>query len=238
MGSIDPAQFLATAQSALASGNAEVLAQRIGSRWKPGAICKLLEHADADVRRVTAIVLGLVGDQSSVGCLARALHDSDSQVNEMAEHAMWSIWFRSCAPEATASFREGMALLASECYDAAIDNFRLTLRIDPAFAEAYNQCGIARFFLGQWRDSIEDCQQALLRQPAHFGAMANMGHSYAHLGEMHQALDCYRRAIAINPCMTAIEQAIERIEREIKPAYPHFLQSAFNPLLHAGFRAN
>lgn len=195
-------------------------------------------HADVDVRRVAAVTLGLIGDETCVGCLARALHDGDEQVNEMAEHALWGVWFRSCQPRAAAPFQEGVALLNAESYKCAIDRFRDALRIDPAFAEAYHQCALARFFLGQWRDSIEDCQQTLLRQPAHFGAMASMGHAHAHLGELHEALSCYRRAVAINPRMTAVAQAVKRLEREIEPAPDIISQTTYTSPLPANFRSN
>jgi len=215
---IDVSQFLEVARPALKAGDADALAAAINQRWRPKTLCSLLGHADHDVRRVAAITLGLVGDGSCVGCLARALHDTDAQVTEMAEHALWSIWFRDGDPAAAEPFAAGMTLLAEDSDDAhqqAIDRFREAIRIDPAFAEAHNQCSIARFFLGHWRDCIEDCQQALLRQPCHFGAMAGMGHCYAHLGDLHKALDCYRRAVAINPRLTAIANAVRRLEAEL-----------------------
>ncbi len=165
------------------------------------------------------------------------LHDSDEQVNQMAEHGLWSIWFRSCEPAAAHAFHEGISQIAQEDYEKAIDCFREAIHIDPAFAEAYNQCGIARFFLGQWRDSIEDSQQALLRQPCHFGAMAGMGHCYTHLGELRNALDCYRRVVAINPRMTAIASAIEHLEQQLTPSTSPAEAGSLGSI-NTGFRMN
>lgn len=238
MGVIDPRQFLEIAQPALAAGDAELLAQRVGCRWQPRELCALLRHADADVRRVAAITLGLIGDDACVGCLARALHDADGQVNEMAEHGLWSIWFRSCKPEAAPPFEQGMEHLAADAHQSALEQFQHAVHLDPDFAEAYNQSGIARFFLGQWGESIADYQQALVRQPAHFGAMAGMGHSHAHLADFPQALDCYRRAVAINPRMTAIARAVERLEREIEPTTDPSVAVGLSPSLGGAIRAN
>lgn len=235
---IDPSQFLEAVRPALETGDAELLAERVRRRWAPRTICTLLRHGDSDVRRVAAVTLGLVGDASCIGCLARALHDPDEQVNQMAEHGLWAIWFRSCDCKAAYPFQEGMALLAAESYEAAIDKFRAAIELDPAFAEAYNQCSIARFFLGQWRDSIEDARQALLRQPCHFGAMAGMGHCYAHLGDLRKALDCYRRAIAINPRMTAIARAVQRLERELEPHTTTLSPPDTSTFLSSTFRSN
>ena len=220
---INVAEFLEVARPALKAGDADALAQAVGQRWHPKSLCTLLTHHDHDVRRVAAVTLGLVGDASCVGCLARTLHDEDAQVTEMAEHGLWSIWFRCCDPAAADPFAQGMALLAEDdaaSHQRAIDYFRQAIRIDPTFAEAHNQCGIARFFLGHWQDCIADCQQALLRQPCHFGAMSCMGHCHAHLGDLHKALDCYRRAVAINPRLTAIANAVQRLEHELESDAP------------------
>lgn len=213
---VDAHQFMRIVRPALESGDASRLADEVKGRWTPRDLCTLLRNPDVDTRRVTAVTLGLVGDCSCVGCLARALHDEDEQVNQMAEHGLWSIWFRAGKPEAAQPFREGVSLLCNESYPQAITKFEEAAGIDPQFAEAFNQCAIAHFFLGQWEASIRDCERAVELMPSHFGAMSGMGHSYAHIGDMRQALRCYRRAIAINPRMPAIARAVRRLQAKLR----------------------
>lgn len=214
--SVDPDQFLYFVRHPLARGDATALAQAVLARWKPAELCPLLSCPDVDVRRVAAVVLGLVGGRSCVDCLAQALHDPDHQVNQMAEHGLWAIWFRLGDPQAAKPFQEGVTLLAAESYAGAIRRFERAIAVDPSFAEAYNQCAIAHFLLGQWQASLEDARMAVERMPVHFGAMAGMGHCYAHLGDLNQALACYRRALAINPQMHAIAQAVERLQGKLQ----------------------
>ena len=213
---VDATEFLAAVLPALEAGDARRLAQAVRYRWKPRQICSLLRNADPDVRRVAAMALGFVGDRSSVEFLTRALHDEDKQVNQMAEHGLWSIWFRSGDAKASQPFSQGVAMLSAECYVAAVDSFRRAIAIDPEFAEAYNQCAIAHFFLSDWREAINDCDQTLALMPAHFGAMSGMGHSFVHLGELDKAFLCYRKALAINPRMLAIARAIQRLEAKVQ----------------------
>lgn len=209
---VDVEQFLTIVRPALEAGDPAGLAEQVEARWSPRQLCKLLGHPETDVRQVTAVTLGLVGDSSCVGCLSRALHDQDATVNEMAEHGLWAIWFRSGKPAAAETFSQGVSLLCEEQYSSAMQRFEEAIRLDPEFAEAYNQCALAHFFLGQWDESIHDSRRALELMPAHFGAMAGMGHSYTHLGDLEAALRCYRSAIRINPRMQAIHEAIERLE--------------------------
>lgn len=229
--SIDANEFLNLARQPLEAGDAVALADQVLARWEAAEVCSLLQSENLDVRRVASVTLGLIGDHTCVGPLSEALHDRDEQVNQMAEHGLWSIWFRSGKCQAMQAFRDGVALIGSEAYDDAIDRFHAALDIDPDFAEAYNQRAIARFFLGQWDNALTDCRQAARRMPVHFGAIAGMGHCYAHMCQLHDALRCYRKAVAINPRMTAICKAIERLEAKLTQCSTPKTAAAQNPAI-------
>lgn len=214
----DGSTFLANVRPALEKGDARELARVVARGWSAEQLCGFLHSPDTDVRRVTAFALGLVGDMKVVPCLSLALRDADEQTNQMAEHGLWSIWFRSGNLKAAKPFREGVTMLGAEAYQKAIECFREATRIDPEFAEAYNQCAIAHFFLAQWDDSIEQCKLAIEVVPTHFGAICGMGHCYTQLGGLKRALECYKRALKINPRMPAIVKACERIEQRMREA--------------------
>lgn len=213
---IDAKQFMQVAVPYLQQCDATALVQAISARWTVADICDLLVDGDVDARRVAAVTAGLVGDPSAIPCLAAALRDVDAQVNQMAEHALWSLWFRGGNPRAASPFREGVAMLAEEKYANAAACFAESARIDPRFAEAYNQDAIAHFFLGQYHKAINNCGRAIQLIPQHFGAISGMGHCYTQLGQLDQALCCYRQALDINPRMAVIERACQRIEARLR----------------------
>ncbi len=209
---IDGDDFLDAVRPALSRCDAPALAQAIKARWRTRDVASMLRHDSSEVRRVAATALGLIGDMKCVGPLTRALHDDDWQVNELAENALWSIWFRSGKPQAAKPFCQGVALMASEQYEEAVTAFNEATTLDPQFAEAYNQCAIAHFLLSQWRASIADGRRAIELVPSHFGAFASMGHTYVELGDLEKAVQCYRRALRINPRMHTISRALEPLE--------------------------
>lgn len=211
---VDCQKFLAVTRQPLAEGNADQLAWAVERHWSAGELCPLLGQADVDVRRVAAVVLGLIGDHSVTACLTAALKDEDAQVNQMAEHALWAIWFRSCSAEAVKPFQTGVDLLAEEAYEQAQAAFRQALSIDPHFAEAHHQCAIALFFLSRWEDSIDDNLAAIRSIPHHFGAMTGIGHCYAHLDQLDQAQHWYDKALKINPRMPTIRRALKRLREQ------------------------
>lgn len=209
---VNPTEFMSLALPLLAAGEADALAQAISRRWTKRQVCELLADRDVDVRRTIAISLGLIGDRRCACCLAKALHDEDAQVVQMAEHGLWSIWFRDGDPVASGPFREGFALMGRGAYHEAITCFEAACRMDPDFAEAYDQCSIAHFFLEQWDAAIVDAQAAIARMPMHFGAMAGLGHSYAAAGRLREAGEAYRRALAVHPGLTEVREALNRLD--------------------------
>lgn len=212
---INSDEFLRVVGPALDHASADDIARRVNERWNPRQLCQLLHHESAEVRKVACVVLGLVGDSDVIGCLTAALRDNEQQVNELAEHALWSLWFRDGSPQAQRYFKRGIAALERDEVECAVDCFHLAQVSDPHFAEAYNQCAIAHYILEQWDAAIADGRRAVRRMPTHFGALAALGHCYAQIGDLPQAADHYRRALSINPRLDVIAQALHRIESSL-----------------------
>src|SRR3984885_865642 len=92
---IDPVQFIELVHPLLEAKDLGGLLNLLKSRWEPQQIVELLRGDHTDARKVALLALGLVGKGCCIKELAHHLRDPDPVVNEMAEHALWSIWFRS-----------------------------------------------------------------------------------------------------------------------------------------------
>jgi len=218
---VDAQAFLNIVRPALASGDVSQLARIVGYRWSPKEIASLLSDAHVDVRRLAAISLGLIGDRAIACILARALHDDDEQVTQMAEHGLRTIWFRDGLPQAHEPFEAALEAVAQEQYTEAISLFDKAQQIDPSFAEVANQCALVYSLLGQWEPAIAHCRLAVKQMPCHFEALACMGHGYAHINDLHRAFKCYRAAIAIQPRLPAVRGVLERLEQCLGDANDH-----------------
>jgi len=172
----------------------------------------LLRTPNTEVRRTAAFIIGLVGRPDDCQTLVLALHDEDAETASRVEHALWSISFRGGAGPAMRSFHEGCRLMSVEAYDKAIAMFTEASTIDPDFCEAFNQCAIAHFFNAQYDDALCRYRHAARLMPAHFNAVAGMGHCYAELGDFAKALSSYRQALAINPRMSVVACVVEQLE--------------------------
>lgn len=201
---------------ALSQGNLGETLAWVRRTWTAPQLVKFLTDPAADTRKVSALALGLMGDSSAVKPLAVALHDADVMVSRIAEHALWSIWFRLGKPRAVNLVKCGNTHLDHGNYSCAIEKFSQAIQEDPSFAEARNQRAIAFYLSEQFERAIEDCRATLALMPQHFGAMSGMGHCYAHMGEWKQARHCYRVALAIHPRLEGVEASLQQINQIIQ----------------------
>jgi tetratricopeptide (TPR) repeat protein len=209
---IDPPAFVEAVKPLLEARDLHGLCTLLRSRWTPRQIADLLACTDCDARKVAALALGLVGGRRCICDLARQLRDVDPVVNEMAEHALWSIWFRLGEPAAHKKLLAGLEHLNERQFDQALADFTQAIQIDPEFAEPYNQRAIVHYLSDRMEQSIRDCRKATELMPEHFGAWAGLGHCFAQLGEPEQAIEAYQRALIINPHLDCVRQAIAQLK--------------------------
>jgi tetratricopeptide (TPR) repeat protein len=212
---IEPQIFVSTVRPWLESNDTHGLIQAIKLRWNCGQIARLLQHSDADARKVALVCLSMVGDRGCIDAVQSQLSDSDLTINQMAEHALWSIWFRIGSAAANEYLGKGARLLSCKKVSAAIDCFDKAIIADADFAEAYNQRSIARYLQEQFEASISDGRKVVRLMPCHFGAWAGMGHCFLHLCQLDHALKAYERALAINPHMNCVRQTITEIRMQL-----------------------
>jgi tetratricopeptide (TPR) repeat protein len=192
------------------------LLELVRTRWTKEQLKSILECDDLDARKVACLALALAGEKCSIPCVAKQLQHPDPVVNQMAEHALWSIWFRCGNEEANHELCRGTKALNHRDFDRAMKHLTRATELDPTFAEAYNQRAIIKYLSERYEESIADCREAIERMPCHFGAWAGMGHCHAHEGRLSEAVACYERAMSINPHLEGIRDAISELKRELE----------------------
>jgi len=187
------------------------MVELIRKRWDHKQIVQLFGCTDCDARKVAALAFGLVGGNCCLKKLVPLLADPDPVVAQMAEHAMWTVWFRSGTPDANHQVCRGTRALSRGDTEHAIEHFSRAIELDPEFAEAYHQRALAKLLLERFDDCIDDCRKAVELMPFHFGALAGLGHCHAHEGRLVPALKCYEKALAINPHLDDVRQTVNEL---------------------------
>ena len=166
---------------------------------------------DVEARRVGAADLAEVGTISDAPALIRALRDSDVQVRQLAEAALWAVWSRSGDAAVDAIFERGVAELRQGQVEASVDTFSEVIRRRPDFAEGWNKRATAYYVLGEWRRSAADCDEVLHRNPQHFGALSGYGMIWLQLDEPARALERFEQALAVNPNLESVQRTIDAL---------------------------
>jgi tetratricopeptide (TPR) repeat protein len=212
-GPINPDCFIRLVHPRLERQDLPGLLTLLKTKWSYEQIRSLLRSDHTDARKVALLALGLVAPSCCIPELAHHLKDADKMVNEMAEHALWSVWFRAGNDRANHELARGAQAMERRNFEHAIEHFDRAIEACPTFAEAYNQRALANYLMERYEQSIPDCERAVELMPCHFGALAGLGHSFAHLGRNREAVEAYEQALEVNPHLECIRQTVEHLKQ-------------------------
>jgi tetratricopeptide (TPR) repeat protein len=175
-----------------------------------------LASPDAATRAQGIVWIGNSGGAADAAPLYERLRDESAFVRGYAEQALWLLWSRSGDAAVDRLMERGTEEMQAGRHQEAIATFSEVIRRKPAFAEGWNKRATVLYLAGQFRRSLADCDEVLKRNPRHFGALSGAGLNHLELEQHGQALAWFRRALAVNPNMRAIEAEIRRLEKELR----------------------
>lgn len=181
--------------------------------WGIDGLIDLLESSRTDLAKIAALGLGHLGDAAAVPALLGALIHEDDTVTRMSEYSLWTLWFGEAGEEAEAKLRHASHLP----YEDAVVVLDRLIGQHPDWLEPINQRSIVHFRQRCFISAMQDCRTVLSSNPAHFGALAGLGHTYAQLGCYKEAESCYRKALRIHPRMRGVRQSLRTV-RELHNA--------------------
>lgn len=211
-------QFVEEIRPILETGDASFLTRHLRRFWPSDKLKGLLDCGHEDAVCLALVGLSFVGSMGDCAAAATLLHDDDGFTADMAEHALWSIWFRSEGEQASEQLAAAISCINEGELDTAGVLITKILRAYPGFAEAYHQLSLIHFLRGEYAESAVNCRAALALNPWHFGAMATLGHCHAAAGRLHQAFTAYQQALKLHPRLQGVRQAICQIRRAVRPA--------------------
>jgi tetratricopeptide (TPR) repeat protein len=196
--------------------NSAAFISAVSQRYLIGTLERLAEFGRVASRRAATLALSLVGTYESNAVLGRALNDRDRCVRLIAENGLRDLWMRDGSEEQQSRLKVLVRLNSSQQFSEAAEAATDLIEEAPWFAEAWNQRAIAYFQLDRFEDSANDCHQALELNPYHFGAAVGMAHCYLQLNDAYTGLECFRRALKLNPDMEEIRSQADQLERMLE----------------------
>jgi tetratricopeptide (TPR) repeat protein len=139
-----------------------------------------------------------------------------AEIAKQVENRIWAVWLASGSD--TADLLMGRVKAAIEAKDTrlAIQLLGSVIEIKPDYVEAWNRRATLFFAMKDYGRAMADIREVLNREPRHFGALAGLGMILEEVGENKQALEAYRKALAINPHMQKIPEHVKALSEKVE----------------------
>ena len=161
------------------------------------------------------MALPAVADPTRLDDLFQQLQAATDEESGQITELIWLEWSKSGSPSMDLLLQRGRLALAAGQPLVAIEHFTALIDHAPDFAEGYNARATAYFQSGDLGPSVSDIAKTLSLNPRHFGALAGLGAIFEQLNEPAKALEVYKAALAINPHMSDIKDAVTRLETSL-----------------------
>ena len=157
--------------------------------------------------------------EQELDTLLAALGDApDPAIATQVEAQIWSRWSDSGSPTVNVLLERAKSASDAGEVERAYRFLDQASDLAPDFAEPWNRRANIAYEAEDYSAAIRDIQEALKREPRHFGALAGLALIYEELGQDRAALAAYRAALAIHPYYEIARRGAERVERRIEGA--------------------
>jgi tetratricopeptide (TPR) repeat protein len=196
--------------------DAAAFMRRVAEHYAQGTLQRLAVHPLREIRRASILAMGLSGDYECNHTLGRALLDEDRTVRTLADNALRAVWARAGSLKDQQELGAIVRCNAGQQHAEAARRAGKLLERAPWFAEVWHQRGVAQFALGRYSEAIRDCHETLEINPYQFVAAATMGQAYLELKNPVSALECFRRALRLNPDLEGVRAQVVRLARMVE----------------------
>ena len=100
--------------------------------------------------------------------------------------------------------------------DLALKILDATIDIAPDDAEAWRRRATVHYLQKDYELALADLRHALDLDPKHYKAINDLGIVLEAMGSKKEALEAYRKALAVNPFLEQARQAVEELSRAVE----------------------
>jgi tetratricopeptide (TPR) repeat protein len=140
----------------------------------------------------------------------------DATIAKAVEERIWAVWAVSRSDTANLLMVRAHTAIEQKDTELAIKLLTSITRIKPDYVGAWNQRATLYYTQKDYGRALADIREVLKREPRHFGALAGLGLILQDIGDDRQALEVYRRVLAIYPRMEHISDAAKRLQEKVE----------------------
>ncbi|MEM6365584.1 MAG: HEAT repeat domain-containing protein [Planctomycetota bacterium] len=208
---------LATAyRRLLASSDAPQFAAEVDEFYSPATLVTLLGRGDVELRRASAMALGLLGKTKSIEPLGRALCDVDRGVRLVADDSFRSLLLRDASPTHHQQLLKVMHLTDGGEFAAALAPAMILAEQAPMYAEAHFQLACCWHGLDDHFKAADAYTACLWRCRFHYTAWQGLARCQIVDGDCVGAVRSLLRCINIVPDLESARVQLRAIRRRMR----------------------
>ena len=136
----------------------------------------------------------------------------DDVTAKAIEERIWALWIASRSDTTTLLMSRVQTAVEAKDLDLAIKLLDAVVKIKPKYVEAWNRRATIYYMKKDYGRALADIREVLRREPRHFGALSGLGLILQDIGDDKQALEVYRRALAIYPRLQRIPEVVKTLQ--------------------------
>ena len=140
----------------------------------------------------------------------------DDSIAKAIEQRIWAQWVISRSDTANLLMTRVKTAIEKHEMDLAIELLDSIVKIKPDYIEAWNRRATLYYLKKDYGRSLADIREVLKREPRHFGALSGLGLILQDIGDDKQALEVYRRALAIYPRLQRIPDVVKTLQEKVE----------------------
>jgi len=124
------------------------------------------------------------------------------------------IWMESGSATVDVLMSRAGKALQAEDHGLALDLLDVVVILKPSYAEGWNRRATVHYMREDFGKSLVDIERTLALEPRHWGALSGLAIIQRRLGFEGEALETFKRALAVNPGLENATKAIEGLEKD------------------------
>jgi tetratricopeptide (TPR) repeat protein len=140
----------------------------------------------------------------------------DAESAKAIEDRIWALWMVSGSDTCNLLMGRVKAATDDKDFDLAVKLLDAIIALKPDYTEAWNRRATVHYLEKDYGNALADIREVLAREPRHFGALSGLGLILQEIGDDKDALEAYRRALAVDPHLEHIGDVIKTLREKVE----------------------
>ena len=140
----------------------------------------------------------------------------DDETARAIEQRIWTLWLHSKSDTTNLLMSRVQKAIEEKDTSLALKLLDAIIKIKPDYVEAWNRRATIYYMAHDYGHSLSDIWHVLKLEPRHFGALTGLGLILQDIGDDKQALEVYRRALAVYPRLERVPEIVKQLKEKVE----------------------